>query len=89
MYVEVGQVTEGNLQLLVRIWEDGRAEGQPRMVQAVVQCRRADPVTGEIAMRGPGLVRRIASCFDTGYTLCRVSVAEVAVLPQERPTRPG
>jgi hypothetical protein len=83
MFVEIGQYREGRVQLLLRVWEDGRAEGQPWLVRQVAACRRPDPVTGEIAMRGPGLVRRVAACFGTAYTVSRVSVADVRRLPEQ------
>lgn len=81
MYVEIFRLRDGKYEQVLRAWEDGRLEGQPMWMQEVARCRRPDPITGTVAMRGPALIRRLAACNDTGYTMSRVSVADVACLP--------
>lgn len=82
MYVEIFCRRDGRYEEVLRLWEDGRLEGQPMWMKSVATCRRPDPITGEVAMRGPALVRRITDCFNSGYVFARIGVTEVKRLPE-------
>jgi len=84
MYVEIFRARDGRYEQVLRVWEDGRVEGERMWMQEVARCRRPDPITGEVAMRGPGLVRRLADCFNSGYVFARINVVQVKRLP-DRP----
>jgi len=83
MFVEVFALQDERYELVIRVWEDGRLEGRPSWMRTVAACRRPDPITGEVAMRGPGLIRRLASCFNNGYLFARINVWEVRRLPEQ------
>lgn len=82
MYVEIFVARDGRYDQVMRVWEDGRLEGQPMWMRNVLACRRPDPITGKVSRRGPPLVRRMASCFNSGYTFAIIGVAEVRRLPE-------
>lgn len=80
-YIDIYELSDDEYKQVARVWEDGRCEGERTWVADIADCRRTDPVTGLLAQRGEGLLRRLASCYDDGYKAHTFGEAQVEMLP--------